>query len=114
MKLYQTVRMGEEVQTLRESAFMLHYTYTACLIKTENRKTEQILSTSVSATSCQVTSLHETDKNTVGFDGSSPFKHTVHRAFTLLIASSQESNLRHPREREILSLSSLNVTAAPR
>jgi hypothetical protein len=81
--------MGKEVQTLYEGAFMLHYMYIACLIETDSPKTEEILSTSASASSCQVTLLHETNKNTVGFDGSSPFKHTVHRAFTLLIASSQ-------------------------
>jgi hypothetical protein len=120
--------MGEEVQTLREGAFMLRYMHIACLIKTDNRNTEQILSTSASSQfmsiytttwnqqkcRCQVIWLHETNKNAVGFGGSSPFKNKVHLTFTLLIASSQESNLRHPRECEILSLSALNVIAAPR
>jgi len=41
--------MGEEVQTLREGAFMLRYTYIACLTKIHNRNTEQILSTSASS-----------------------------------------------------------------
>ena len=41
--------MGEEVQTLREGAFMLRYIYIACLIKADSRNTEQILSTPASS-----------------------------------------------------------------
>jgi hypothetical protein len=41
--------MGEEVQTLREGVFMLRYMYNACLMKTDNRNTEQNLSTSASS-----------------------------------------------------------------
>jgi hypothetical protein len=81
-------------------------------VKTDNRNTEKISSTSASSHVKLHHHIEAGKKNAVGFDGSTPFKNKVHLKFTLLIASSQESNLCHSRECEILSLSALNVTAA--